>query len=228
MWGASSAMNVFEADRARDWQEAFYKKRHRWQVKDLQKAGINPMLYYNKGGAAPGVPAGAVARVGGYDPATGSQAASARGIRGAQARLAEAHADIAGYDKATAHARSVLEGQRARYADVLAKEEALQRREAVQQAIAHTDYWDASSYNQLQQGRAAAAQASIWEEVGPGLGAAAKVAPAVAAAIPVLRGAKTLTRLNRARRGLGKRIRPGDFKEGVWDRLERRRKERWR
>jgi len=49
VWGAKSA--------ARDqfmYQKALYKKRYQWQVKDMKKAGLNPMLAFSQGAPVPG------------------------------------------------------------------------------------------------------------------------------------------------------------------------------
>lgn len=60
VWGAigaaaiGAAGSAYSSKQSADAAETGYKHRYRWQVKDLQKAGLNPMLSYSN--APPNVP----------------------------------------------------------------------------------------------------------------------------------------------------------------------------
>lgn len=49
---ASSAFNLFQANKNRDWQERMSGSAHQREVEDLKKAGLNPMLSIRHGGAS--------------------------------------------------------------------------------------------------------------------------------------------------------------------------------
>lgn len=57
---ASSAFNLFQANKNRDWQERMSGSAHQREVEDLKKAGLNPMLSIRHGGAS--TPSGAMAQ----------------------------------------------------------------------------------------------------------------------------------------------------------------------
>lgn len=61
--GASSQnkLNAREAFKQRRFQKHMYKNRYRMQMKDMEKAGLNPLLSYSQG--PPGAPGGASARM---------------------------------------------------------------------------------------------------------------------------------------------------------------------
>lgn len=56
---ATNAFNAAEAQKNRDFQERMYKHRHQYEVEDLLKAGLNPVLSAKYGGGS--VPTGATA-----------------------------------------------------------------------------------------------------------------------------------------------------------------------
>ena len=82
---------------ANEFSEKAYKHRHQWQVEDLKKAGLNPMLSAIKG--APSAPSGATASGAKYDYDTDviGKVASAVQVKNlkAQNRAIEADADKA-------------------------------------------------------------------------------------------------------------------------------------
>lgn len=53
----TNALSINEAAKQRAWAENFYKHRHQWEVEDLRKAGLNPVLSAKFGGGQ--VPTGA-------------------------------------------------------------------------------------------------------------------------------------------------------------------------
>lgn len=74
----TSVFNARQAAKQRKWAEKFYKHRYQWQMKDMAKAGLNPILMSTSGAGS--VPAGATAR--GEAPSGNFSA------RGVQAQLA--------------------------------------------------------------------------------------------------------------------------------------------
>lgn len=46
---ATNAMLVREAQKSRDWSERMYKNQHQYEVEDLRKAGLNPILSAQRG-----------------------------------------------------------------------------------------------------------------------------------------------------------------------------------
>lgn len=75
-------VNVREAHKQREWLEAMRKSQYQTAVKDMEKAGLNPILATRFGGS--GVPAGSAARAAG-----GSLGGAARGQAITSAKLAE-------------------------------------------------------------------------------------------------------------------------------------------
>lgn len=55
----TNAMGASESGRVRAWQKDMYKRRYQMTVKDMKKAGLNPMLAYAQGAGS--VPSGAMA-----------------------------------------------------------------------------------------------------------------------------------------------------------------------
>lgn len=52
----SSAAGLFSANRANQQNVTNYKNRHQWEVEDLKKAGLNPVLSANNGGSVAAAP----------------------------------------------------------------------------------------------------------------------------------------------------------------------------
>lgn len=50
----ANKQNLREADINRQWQREYAHNQHQWQVADLKKAGLNPILSANSGISAPG------------------------------------------------------------------------------------------------------------------------------------------------------------------------------
>jgi uncharacterized protein YoxC len=45
--------NIAEAQKSRDWSERMFKNRHTYEVEDLKRAGLNPILSAHGGGSVP-------------------------------------------------------------------------------------------------------------------------------------------------------------------------------
>lgn len=74
----STALAVKEAKRQRKWATKQYKHRYQWQMEDMRKAGLNPILMSMSGAGS--TPGGQAARI----PDMGSRGFSARGMAMAQ------------------------------------------------------------------------------------------------------------------------------------------------
>lgn len=87
-----AAGSIFSGKQSADYAERSYKHRYQWMVKDLQKAGLNPMLAVSQGPGSPPQPdfpnvgEGAV---------KGAQAGSAAALARLQAQNIEASTDLA-------------------------------------------------------------------------------------------------------------------------------------
>lgn len=92
--GLTAAFQAKEAKKGRNFQEAVMKNRIRWAVKDMKRAGINPLTMFMGGG---GVPTGAITasqasigRSGGSQAIrTGAESARARAARERESTQAE-------------------------------------------------------------------------------------------------------------------------------------------
>lgn len=74
----SSAFNMFQADKNRDWQERMSNTAHQREVRDLTAAGLNPILSSSHGGASS--PSGSTAQASSPDVVSSAlQAATLRG-----------------------------------------------------------------------------------------------------------------------------------------------------
>ena len=64
-------------------QERFYRNRYQWQMEDMRRAGLNPLLAYKQG--APSGPSGALAQS--FNPAEGAMAGASSAVGMKTARL---------------------------------------------------------------------------------------------------------------------------------------------
>lgn len=78
---------LFSAKSSRDFAEESYKHRYQWQVKDMQKAGLNPMLAFSQG--APNVPQPNIPNIG-ESVTHGAQAGAAVAQASTARKVAEA------------------------------------------------------------------------------------------------------------------------------------------
>ena len=81
MWQKQADFNSAEAQKQREWQEYMSNTAYQRAMADMQKAGLNPILAYNNGGAQ--VPGGAAASVGGASMTSGQGAMASGGLLGA-------------------------------------------------------------------------------------------------------------------------------------------------
>lgn len=85
--GISSAFNLFGAKQNRDFQERMSNTAHQREVRDLERAGLNPMLSARLGGSS--TPPGSSAQAGqsslGHDVSQGAQIAAQLAVAKAQA-----------------------------------------------------------------------------------------------------------------------------------------------
>jgi len=96
MLGAAAigaAGSLFSSSQSARAAESNYKHRYQWQVKDLKKAGLNPMLAVSQG--APNVPQPQFENVG-EGALKGASAAAAARVASAQAKNLEADTNLKG------------------------------------------------------------------------------------------------------------------------------------
>lgn len=87
-----AAGSIFSGKQSADYAEESYKHRYQWMVKDLRKAGLNPMLAVSQG---PGSPAQPNFPNHGEAAVKGAQAGSAVAMARLQAQNVEAATDLA-------------------------------------------------------------------------------------------------------------------------------------
>lgn len=87
-----AAGSIFSGKQSADYAEESYKHRYQWMVKDLRKAGLNPMLAVSQGPGSPPQPDFPNA---GEAAATGAKAGSAVALARLEAQNIEAATDLA-------------------------------------------------------------------------------------------------------------------------------------
>lgn len=87
-----AAGSIFSGKQSADYAEESYKHRYQWMVKDLRKAGLNPMLAVSQG---PGSPPQPNFNDPGEGAARGAAAGSAVAVARAQAQLLKTQEDAA-------------------------------------------------------------------------------------------------------------------------------------
>lgn len=82
MWEKQAAYNAEQAQIQRDWQERMSNTAYQRAMKDMEKAGLNPILAYSQGGAQ--VPGGATAQVSGTNMSSAQGAMASGGLLGSE------------------------------------------------------------------------------------------------------------------------------------------------
>lgn len=82
MWERQAEFNAEQAEIQRQWQERMANTQYQRAIKDMSKAGLNPILAVTGGGVGTGVPGGAVATVGGASMGSAQGAMASGGIIG--------------------------------------------------------------------------------------------------------------------------------------------------
>lgn len=90
--GIGAAGSIFSSKQSADYAEESYKHRYQWMVKDLRKAGLNPMLAVSQG---PGSPPQPNFQDPGEGAARGAAAGSAAALARQQAKLLQTQEDAA-------------------------------------------------------------------------------------------------------------------------------------
>lgn len=85
MWQKQADFNAEQAQKNRDWQEMMRNTQYQTAVKDMEKAGLNPILAVTGGGVGTSVPGGATASVGGSSMGSAQGAMASGGLLGANA-----------------------------------------------------------------------------------------------------------------------------------------------
>ena len=83
MWERQAQFNAEQAQIQRDWQERMANTQYQRSVKDMEAAGLNPILAVTGGGVGTGVPSGATASVGGASMSSAQSAMASGGLLGA-------------------------------------------------------------------------------------------------------------------------------------------------
>ena len=85
MWEKQAKYNAEQAEIQRNWQADMANTQYQRAIKDMSKAGLNPILAVTGGGIGTGVPTGATASVGGAQMSSASSQMASGGLLGANA-----------------------------------------------------------------------------------------------------------------------------------------------
>lgn len=168
-----------EAAKQRDFQEKMYKNRYRYQMEDMRRAGLNPILAYQN--APPGAPSGAQARVSNVGEAAvqGAASGATTGLANLQREVLREQADSArsqaGLNRTTAEkqlyeTRNLMleEVSRAQHIDITAAEVA---RAAQDEALVKAYPWLRNIGAVMRElGLGGAGTAAVGAGVGGGIG----------------------------------------------------------
>lgn len=83
MWDKQAAFNAEQAQLQREWQERMANTQYQRSIKDMEKAGLNPILAVTGGGFGTGVPGGAAASVAGAQMNSAQANMASGGLLGA-------------------------------------------------------------------------------------------------------------------------------------------------
>ena len=172
--GLAALYNAQEAKKNRDFQERMVRNRYQYQMEDLRKAGLNPILL-SAGASPPGAPGGAVARM--QNPA---QNFSAKGLAAGLARSQQHLLDAQRLESIAKQTQALAQAG-------LADQQAVTQKEVT----AARQIENRIRTLQIPEARA---NAALWEALGPDAGGSAKAAAAASKVVPLRAGKQAAAR----------------------------------